>query len=92
MEQHGATKWTALAATLPGRTDFQCRTRWCHTLDTTIKRSPWSASEDKILIEAHKKLGNKWAEISKLIDGRNGQQCHRRWRQDALQKKLRHHK
>ena len=92
VKQHGATKWAALAATLPGRTGDQCRFRWTRTLDTTIKRGCWSASEDKILIEAHKKLGNKWAKISKLIDGRTGDQCRKRWRQDALQEKLRHHK
>ena len=86
----GATKWSVLAATLPGRTDIQCRQRWTHTLDTTIKRDPWSASEDKILIEAHKKLGNKWGEISKLIDGRTGQQCRNRWRKDAIKEKLKH--
>ena len=88
MKQHGATKWTALAATLPGRTDMQCSKRWTKTLDTTIKRAPWSASEDKILMEAQKKLGNKWKEISKLIDGRTGAQCKQRWRMDALQRKL----
>ena len=80
MKQHGATKWAALAATLPGRTDTQCRNRWTHVLDTAIQRGPWTASEDKILIEAHKKLGNKWTEISKLIDGRTGKQCSDRWK------------
>ena len=79
MKQHGAAKWVALAATLPGRTDWQCRLRWTQSLDTTINRGPWTASEDKILIDAHKKLGNKWAEISKLIDGRTDNQCRHRW-------------
>ena len=89
MKQHGATKWTALAATLAGRTDNQCRNRWTKTLDTAITRGPWSANEDKILIEAHKKLGgNKWVAISKLIDGRTDNQCQNRWRKDALQNKL----
>ena len=88
MKQHGATKWAALAATLPGRTSEQCRKRWSRTLDTAIKRDPWSASEDKILIEAHKKLGNKWAEISKLIDGRTDMQCQDRWRRGEFQRKL----
>ena len=88
MKQHGATKWAALAATLPGRTDHQCMIRWTKTLDTTIKRDPWSASEDKILIEAHKKLGNKWVAISKLIDGRTDIQCMQRWTSKPFQRKL----
>ena len=44
----------------------------------------WSASEGKILIEALKKLGNKWADISKLIDAWTAGQCQRRWRSNAI--------
>ena len=92
VKQHGAAKWAALAATLPGRTNEQCRMRWYKTLDTSIKRDPWTASEDKILIKAHKKLGNKWVEISKLIDGRTNIQCCARWIKESLQNKLKLHK
>ena len=88
VKQHGAAKWAALAATLPGRTNKQCNQRWTKTLDTTIKRGPWTASEDKILIEAYKKNGNKWVEISKLIDGRTDKQCQDRWSTREFQKKL----
>ena len=52
-------------------------------LNATIKRGPWSASEDAILMEAMKKHGSQWEEIAKLIDGRTGGQCRGRMlRQD----------
>ena len=87
VKQHGTRKWVTLAATLPGRTNAQCRTRWLQVLDTSIKRSRWSASEVKILMEAHKKLGNKWEEISKLIDGRTCYQCETMWRRMPSRKR-----
>ena len=35
-----------------------------------IKRGPWTVQEEQALIQAHKTLGNKWAEIAANIPGR----------------------
>ena len=39
----------------------QCRERWHNQLRPEIKRDPWTGDEEDILIEAHRRLGNKCA-------------------------------
>ncbi|KAJ7539619.1 hypothetical protein O6H91_11G101900 [Diphasiastrum complanatum] len=63
-------KWSLIAANLPGRIGKQCRERWNNHLRPDIKRDVWKPDEERLLVSAHNRLGNKWADISKLIPGR----------------------
>ena len=51
---------------MPGRTSKQCRERWCHHLDPSIKKGDYTPEEDKIIMEMQNKSGNKWAQVGKV--------------------------
>lgn len=70
VRQYGTKKWSLIAGKLEGRLGKQCRERWYNHLDPEIKKDPWTDEEDRLVIELHAKLGNRWAEIAKHLDGR----------------------
>jgi myb proto-oncogene protein len=65
---------------VPGRSNSQCRQRWCDSLDPGIYRSKWTEEEMAKLTNAVKKHGgNDWIRVALLVPGRTHKQCHSRW-------------
>jgi hypothetical protein len=73
-------KWSKIAYHLLGRTDIQCRERWCNILDPSLEDVEWTNEEDIKLLNLYREHGNKWSLIAKYYGNRTDNTCWRRWK------------
>lgn len=68
VKKHGEGNWNAVQR-YSGlmRCGKSCRLRWANHLRPNLKKGAFSPDEERIIIELHAKLGNKWARMAAQV-------------------------
>lgn len=68
VKKHGEGNWNAVQKNSGlARCGKSCRLRWANHLRPNLKKGSFTPDEERIIIELHAKLGNKWARMASQV-------------------------
>lgn len=71
--------WTIVSKGMKTRSCKQCRERWVNHLNPGVRKTKWTAEEDKLLLELARENPRKWAQIARQMPGRTENMVKIRW-------------
>jgi hypothetical protein len=77
--QFGAGRWDRVAWSMPNRTPRQCRDRWNYYVCPSVNLTPWTAGEDRMLVQKVREFGCQWSVIRQFFNDRTLNNITNRW-------------
>ncbi|CAN0901014.1 Transcription factor MYB101 [Linum grandiflorum] len=80
VRKHGEGNWNAVQRNSGlNRCGKSCRLRWANHLRPNLKKGSFTPQEERLIIELHAKMGNKWARMANLLPGRTDNEIKNYW-------------
>ncbi|XP_022876626.1 transcription factor GAMYB [Olea europaea var. sylvestris] len=80
VKKHGEGNWNAVQKHSGlSRCGKSCRLRWANHLRPNLKKGAFTSEEERLIIELHAKIGNKWARMAANLPGRTDNEIKNYW-------------
>ncbi|KAG8391068.1 hypothetical protein BUALT_Bualt01G0149400 [Buddleja alternifolia] len=80
VKKHGEGNWNAVQKHSGlSRCGKSCRLRWANHLRPNLKKGAFTSEEERLIIELHAKMGNKWARMAAHLPGRTDNEIKNYW-------------
>ncbi|ESQ42953.1 hypothetical protein EUTSA_v10013018mg [Eutrema salsugineum] len=80
VRENGEGNWNAVQKnTGLARCGKSCRLRWANHLRPNLKKGSFTGDEERLIIQLHAQLGNKWARMAAQLPGRTDNEIKNYW-------------
>ncbi|KAK3165755.1 hypothetical protein QOZ80_1AG0037260 [Eleusine coracana subsp. coracana] len=80
VKKHGEGNWNAVQKnTGLSRCGKSCRLRWANHLRPNLKKGAFTPDEERLIIQLHARMGNKWARMAAHLPGRTDNEIKNYW-------------